>query len=146
MQLVKKFNHPSHYVNWMRKAQKDVLRTMVVRKGLSTSIPYLEQSNTYYFIFERLADNAQNVMKYAVCCFDSDGVIIFSYHSIFPVSLWRFRRQGLARAAVMVEGVIRSAFKRNGIPLESESPFSPYGDGLYVCNISWSLYNLSLKN
>lgn len=140
MQIVKTFNHPIHYVNWMRAAQKEALRAMRVKPAPQQLIPELSRDNSYYFVFETHACEPDNAVFWALCAFDSDGVIIFNRKGQFDVSLWRFRRQGVKRTAAIIEGVIRTTFRRMCVPLIQDDPYMIVEQGLYKCNISWASY------
>ena len=75
-----------------------------------------------------------------ICFFAQDGEIIFCSHNPMPVSLWRWRRQGEARSATMLEGQIKTTFRQKFIPLVSETPYLKVDDGLYQCKINWGRY------
>lgn len=145
MQVVKNYNHPLHMVNSYRAIVKRALREFIPCVSTKPDIPSLSQSSSYYFIFESSPKEATNQLCYGITCFDSDGVIVFSHMGVYPVSLWRFRRQGLKRSASMLEGVIKSVFKRKHVPLVSDEPFRILPDNLYQCNISWPCYNTFLN-
>lgn len=142
MSFVKPFNHPLHMVNYMRKLLVSSLASYEPRLTISKPVPNLCQELRYHFIFETRPHIPSNSMLYALCCFSEDGEIIFSVRSHMPVSLWRYRRQGMAATAAMIEGIIRNQFRRNNVPLLRENPFHKASDGVYLCNISWSNYNL----
>lgn len=145
MQVVKKFNHPCHYVNTLRLAVKRSLSDYTHKLTKERLIPTLNKELAYYFIFETQPRNEVDQMVYALCCFAEDGEIIFSIRSAMPVSLWRYRRQGMAQTASMIQGVIKSQFKRFNVPLHKDCPFSLASDGLYVANICWFTYKQLLS-
>lgn len=140
MQLTKTFRHPIHYVNWLRAAQKAALRELRVKPTPSQVIPELSRDNSYYFVFETHCCEVDNAVFWGICAFDADGVILFTRKGQFDVSLWRFRRQGVKRTTAVVEGVIRTTFRRMCVPLMQDDPFIFLGDGFYQCNISWGAY------
>lgn len=135
------FNHPRHYINAMRLMQKQSLRTYKDSKPLLPNYPKLEINKAYFFTFETCPREDLDQMLYSICCFDNDGVIVFSRMGRMQVSLWRYRRQGLARTASSIESAIRNSFRREYVPLHRDEPFQKVDDGLYRCNISWNVYN-----
>ena len=145
MLVQKTFRHPLHLVNYYRAIMKQALKQYNPAASVKTSIPVLDQSLEYYFLYETAVKEAENLLMYGITCFDADGVIIFSHKGTYPVSLWRIRRQGIARTAKMFEGVIKTAFRNKCVPLMSNEPFRQVDQGLYVCNISWSVYNKYLE-
>ena len=145
MLIERKFRHPLHMVNHYRAIVKQALRDYVPRHQVQQQPPQLDNSLDYYFIFETAPKAEINELVYGLTCFDSDGVVLFDVKGSFPVSLWRWRRQGLARCATMTEGIIKTIFKRKLVPLQSDEPFRAFADGLYLCNISWSMYQSYLK-
>ena len=140
MSIVKTFNHQLHVVNYLRSFVKDSLASYTPKGPQTNPIPSLKQSLQYYFVFETQARNDIDQMLYGLCCFSEDGEIIFSVRSSMPVSLWRYRRQGMAATAAMIEGVIKQHFKRNNIPLHKDTPFILASEGIYIANICWSTY------
>lgn len=137
--------HPLHRVNVARAMFKAMLRNYRPPVPKVYRPPVLDNSLKYYFIFETQPREDLDKMLYALCVFDSYGVIAFSRHGEMPVSLWRYRRQGLARTATMLQGVIVTSCKREGIPLRKPDPFFKVGDGLYELDINWGSYNV-LRN
>lgn len=146
MQVVKTFRHPMHMVNYYRAIIKDALRQFEPKAAEPIIVPVLERDLDYYFIFESVPKEHINKLVYGITCFDSEGTILFNHQGVYPVSLWRFRRQGPARSLTMMEGIVKTLFRRKNIPLHSEEPFAPFSDGMFVCNISWSIYNQLRKN
>jgi hypothetical protein len=140
MSFVKTFNHPLHMVNYMRKLIVSSLATYEPKLIMKKLIPELNKELRYYFIFETRPHLPSGSMLYALCCFAEDGEILFSVRSSMPVSLWRYRRQGVAKTATMIEGVIRQHFKRQNVPLNRETPYFKADDGLYLANICWYTY------
>lgn len=140
MSIVKTFNHQLHVVNYLRSFVKNSLASYTPKRPQTNPIPSLKQSLQYYFVFETQARNDIDQMLYGLCCFSEDGEIIFSVRSSMPVSLWRYRRQGMAATATMIEGVIKQHFKRNNVPLHKDTPFSPASEGLYLANLDWFIY------
>lgn len=140
MLIERKFRHPLHMVNHYRAIVKQALREYIPRSQVQPNPPALDKSLDYYFIFETAPKEEINQLVYGLTCFDSDGVVLFDVKGSFPVSLWRWRRQGLARCATMTEGIIKTAFRHKLIPLQSDEPFRAFADGVYLCNISWSIY------
>lgn len=145
MQVIKSFKHPAHALNYCRAMLKQELKSYRPLVQVQHSLPRLERSNSYYFIFESFPNYQLNIMVWGICCFDADGVVMFQRKGQFPVSLYRYIRQGMARTSAMIEGVIKSAFQREFIPLSKEAPFVKMEDGLYHCNISWIVYQSYLK-
>lgn len=141
MQLVKKFNHPVHQVNYYRALVKSALQAYEPKGAEPIVVPDLDKDLDYYFIFETAPKRKLNMLVYAVTCFDSEGFILFNYTGVYPVSLWRFERQGPARTLQMMEGVVKQVFRRKNIPLGPDEPFAPFDAGVFVCNISWSIYH-----
>ena len=141
MSIVKKFKHPLHLVNYYRAIMKQALREYNPAPITLKIAPILDQSLEYYFLYETAQKEADNLLVYGVTCFDAEGVVLFNHKGTYPVSLWRIRRQGLARTATMFEGVIKSVFRNKCVPLMSNEPFRQVEQGLYLCNISWSVYN-----
>lgn len=142
----KEFKHPVHALNYCRMMMRKRMAEYVPKSITLSSVPELDKDCTYYFIFEQFANYAHNLMLWSLCCFSNDGEIVFSSNGRFPVSLWRFNRQGFARTATMIEGVIKSQFRRKNVPLKDETPFSRHSEGLFVANINWSLYNYILNS
>lgn len=140
MAICKTFNHSLHMVNYLRSCVKSSLVSYTPKLTLATTIPDLKKTLHYYFVFETQARNDIDQMLYGLCCFSEDGEIIFSVRSSMPVSLWRYRRQGMAATAAMIEGVIKQHFKRNNIPLHKDTPFILASEGIYIANICWSTY------
>ena len=145
MLIQKSFRHPLHMVNYFRAFVKSALRAYRIPAVQKPTIPQLDRDLDYYFIFESAPKEAENALIYGITCFDSDGVVMFSHLGQYPVSLWRFRRQGIARSMEMMEGLVKMAFKRKNIPLHGDTPFRPFADGVYLCNIAWTTYNSLLK-
>lgn len=141
MQLVKKFNHPVHQVNYYRAIIKRALQAYEPKSAEPIIVPDLCRDLDYYFVFETAPKRKLNILVYGLTCFDSDGIILFNYQGIYPVSLWRFERQGAVRSVQMMEGVVKQVFRRKNIPLESDEPFAPFQQGIFVCSINWSAYN-----
>lgn len=142
MLIERKINHPLHMVNYYRRMVKQALRAYVLQVTQPVPVPQLDRDLEYYFVFETHPKESENVLLYGITCFDSDGIILFNISGTYPVSLWRFRRQGVARTFKTMEGLIKSTFKRKNVPLLSDAPFNPVADGVYHCNISWHAYNL----
>lgn len=140
MAIVKTFNHQLHVVNYLRSFVKKSLAEYTPKTITMPPVPILNKSLQYYFVFETQARNDIDQMLYAICCFSEDGEIIFSVRSSMPVSLWRYRRQGMAATAAMIEGVVKSQFKRNNVPLHKDTPFSPASEGIYLANLDWFIY------
>ena len=140
MPIVKVFNHSLHVVNYCRAMLKSELRNFQPLQVKEQPVPVLEETNSYYFIFEVLPRFDLNQVLWALCSFDADGVILFQKSGIMPVSCHRYIRQGLSRTAAMIEGVIKGVFRRQYIPLKHENPFVQESEGLYRCNISWCVY------
>lgn len=145
MAIVKTFNHPLHLINYMRAALKSSLAAFQPRTAPERKVPNLQKNLQYYFILETQARNESDQMLYALCCFAEDGEIIFNVRSCMPVGLWRYRRQGMAATAQMLQGVIKSQFKRFNVPLHKDTPFCMASDGLYIANICWFTYNKMLS-
>lgn len=146
MQLVQKPMHPIHIVNYYNSVLKRILREQrPPRNPMEIDIPHLVRDVSYYFTFAMQAREEFDKMLWALCCFAADGEIIFNAKGAFDVSLWHFRRQGLALAAKRFEGTIRTAFRRNGVPLDPNNPFQKVGNDLYWCNINWFTYKKSLE-
>ena len=140
MAFTKTFNHPLHMVNYMRQLIISSLGTWNPKPILKKSVPVLHQNLSYYFILETRPHEVSNSMLYALVFFSEDGEIIFSVRSSMPVSLWRYRRQGISAQAAMIEGIVKSHCRRNNVPLVHESPFTKESAGLYLANISWCNY------
>ena len=140
MQSVEKFKHVMHMVNHYRAIVKSALREYRIPDKSIINVPKLDRDLDYYFIFETAPKQAENALVYGITCFDSDGVILFSHQGIYPVSLWRFRRQGLERTISTFNGIVKTLFRRKNIPLLSDEPFYPMQDGIYCLNISWTIY------
>lgn len=141
MQVTKTFRHPIHMVNYFNcllRQSLQVYRPIQVQKMRP---PVLLRELGYYFTMSTQARNELNQMLYAVCCFSADGEIIFSYHGSFDVSLWSFRRLGLARTADKIERTIRVCFKRHNVPLCASKPFERIEGNLYSLNIDWFMYH-----
>lgn len=145
MQVVRIFKHPAHALNYCRAMLKRELKEYRPIVQHVPPLHRLESNNSYYFIYESFPNYQLNIMVWGICCFDADGVVLFQRKGQFPVSLHRFIRQGLARTATMVEGVIKSAFQRELIPLNKDIPFEKMEDGIFHCNISWIIYQSYLK-
>lgn len=145
MSIVQSFNHPLHMVNYYRAIVKDALRAYEPKCAEPIIVPELIQDLDYYFIFETSPKQHLNKLVYAITCFDSEGTILFNWCGVYPVSLWRFRRQGVSRSITIFEGLVKQVFNRKNVPLVATEPFAPFSDGVYVCNISWSIYQ-SLSN
>lgn len=145
MRIVKTFKHPAHALNYCRALLKKELRDYRPLPIQAPPCHRLEQNNSYYFIYETFPNFQLNIMVWGICCFDADGVILFQKKGHFPVSLHRYIRQGMARTSVMIEGVIKAVFRRESIPLISEAPFNKMDDSLYLCNISWAVYQSYFK-
>lgn len=129
-------------LNSYRKLLAQSVNSYVIPKEQTIQAPELNQSNDYYFLFEQQQRNSEDAVVYGITCFDSDGVIIFNRRGVFPVSLWRYRRQGAARTATMFQGLVRNIFRTEHIPLEIEVPFSKVDDNIWQCHILWNKYNL----
>lgn len=145
MAIVKTFNHPLHLINYMRAIMKSSLSAFQPKTIPMRSVPNLRKNLQYYFIFETHPRTKSDQMLYALCCFAEDGEIIFNVRSCMPVGLWRYRRQGMATTAQMIQAVIKSHFKRFNVPLDKESPFSMASEGLYIANICWFTYKQLLS-
>lgn len=141
MQPVHNFMHPVHLVNYYHSLMKSVLRQMRPLKPKYCQVPDLVQSVSYYFTFATQARREFNQVFWALTCFSYDGEIVFQSKGTFDVSLWHFERQGMARAAQRIEGTIKNCFRRNNVPLVSETPFQKVADNLYWVNISWGAYS-----
>lgn len=137
--------HPIHAVNYMTAILKKTLREYRPSLIQSKQPPQLLRELGYYFTWTTQVREDLNQMLYALCCFSSDGEIIFSHHGAFDVSLWKFRRLGITKTAEKIERTIRVAFKKNLVPLEADNPFDKVGENLYLCNISWFSYNNLIK-
>lgn len=140
MSFVKSFNHPLHMVNYMRRLLVSSLGSYDPVPILKKSVPVLHKDLNYYFLLETRPHEVSNSMLYALLLFAEDGEIIFSVRSSMPCSLWRYRRQGVAATATMIEGVVRSQCRRNNVPLVHECPFIRKSQGIYKANISWINY------
>lgn len=145
MLIQKSFKHPMHLINYYRALIKSALRDYRIPEIEKPIIPHLDRDLDYYFMFESVPKESDNVLVYGITCFDSDGVVMFNQVGKYPVSLWRFRRQGVARTMEMMEGIVKIAFRRKNIPLNGDTPFRPFADGVYICNIAWSTYNVLLN-
>lgn len=145
MQLQKPFIHPIHMVNQFNAMMKKTLREMRPLRVLEFTPPMLSRNVSYYFTMASQPRNELDKMLYAITCFSEDGEIIFSVHSAFDVSLWSFRRLGMARTAEKIERTIRVAFKRKNVPLDPNNPFAKVDENLYWCNIDWFSYNNLMK-
>lgn len=145
MQLQKSFMHPIHLVNQVNYMLKKTLKEIRPKSFLEIKPPMLSKNLSYYFTMASQPRHELNQMLYAICCFSEDGEIIFSYHSAFDVSLWSFRRLGMARTADKIERTIRVAFKRKQVPLDPNNPFQKVDENLYWCNIDWFSYNLLIR-
>lgn len=142
MSFTKTFNHPLHMVNYMRRLLVNSLGSYEPVPVLKKSVPVLHKDLNYYFLLETRPHEVSNSMLYALLFFAEDGEIIFSVRSSMPCSLWRYRRQGVAATATMIEGVVRSHCRRNNVPLVHEHPFFRENSGIYKANISWLNYQL----
>lgn len=140
MRNVEKFKNTVHMVNYFRAIVKSALREYRIPDASRIVVPKLNRDLDYYFIFETAPKQSDNALVYGITCFDSEGVILFSHQGVYPVSLWRFRRQGLQRTISLFNGIVKTLFRRKNIPLLSEEPFYPVEDGLYCLNISWTIY------
>lgn len=140
MQVTKNFMHPVHMVRYFNALMKRSLATYYPKPIERNHVPELARSISYYFTFATQVRDDLNQMLYALCCFSYDGEIIFSAHGAFDVSLWKYRRLGLAKTAEKIERTIRVVFKRNNVPLNPNEPFQKVEDDLYWANIDWSIY------
>ena len=138
--LTKNYQHPIHAYRAAQMLVKRAIAELRPRSFFETPVPQLFKSLDYYFTFETQPRQEWNVIYWGLCCFTCDGEIIFARNGQFDVSLWRFRRQGLARTAAAIESVIKHTFRRAKIPLEQECPFSRDADGIYRANICWWKY------
>ena len=145
MQIATIPKNPLHMANLYRAIVKEALREYRIPSAQKIIVPTLCRDMDYYFIYESVPKIKENKVVYGITCFDSEGVILFDYKGIYPVSLWRFRRQGPARTMQMMEGLVKQAFRRKNIPLSADEPFSPFDDGIYVCSINWTMYTQLLK-
>lgn len=145
MQYVKTYQHPLHYVNSVRCIVRSALRELRPKPVVKPVVPVLSKTSAYYFVFETQPREADDAMLWGLMAFDGDGSILFSCNGKFPVSLWRFRRQGIARTATMMQGIITAQFQRRNIPLHRDEPFVRDGDGVYRCAINWVKYNDLLR-
>lgn len=145
MAIERMFTHPMATINRYRAAIKRALRESRPLERPKPVIPSLSKDMDYYFVFESVPREDLNSVLYGITCFDSDGIILFEVKGTYPVSLWRFRRQGIARSATMFEGIVKSVFRQKNVPLHKEEPFRMWADGIFLCNISWFNYQSLLK-
>lgn len=136
----KSFNHPVHCVRYFQNLLKRALREIKPPQPKKPNIPSLSQELGYYMTYETYENNDHDKIYLGICFFAQDGEIIFCSHNPMPVSLWRWRRQGEARSATMLEGQIKTTFRQKFIPLVSETPYLKVDDGLYQCKINWGRY------
>ena len=136
MFTLKNYRHPLHVVNSYRAVIKKALREQSAPFSRWSSSCSVNHAQDFYFIIEYSPNNEKNELIYGITCFDSDGCIIFNVSSLYPVSLWRFRRQGAERSALIFRGIVMQAFQRCDIMLNRQIPFEEVGDNVYHCNIS----------
>lgn len=144
MQPITTFKHPVHLLHYARKMMREYMASCTPNIHKVLNIPELCKDFTYYFMFETHPRFDLNMMLYSLLCFSHDGEIIFSRSSQFPVSLWRYNRQGFTRTATMINGIITNVFRSENIPLNLENPFMKAENNLYICNIEWTIYEKSL--
>lgn len=140
MLVQKNYRHPLHYINSVRAALKSEIEREFPKELSRYPTPALFRELDYFFCFEIKQDVVLSEIRWGLCVFDSNGVRCFSEKGVMPVSLWRWQRQGLARTAKMVEGVIKHAFNKRWWPIDVAEPFYRAGDGLYQVNINWPKY------
>ena len=136
MAIVEKFRHPLHVVNSFRAVMKRALREQRAPSCRPFRACSLNPSMSYYFIVEYSPDNLSDVLSYGITCFDSDGCIIFNHCGKYPVSLWRFRRQGAQRTALIFRGLVLQCFQKYDVLLNRNEPFLELPDNVFQCNIS----------
>lgn len=136
MNHYKEFRHPLHKLNAYRALMKKALREQRSPSSRCFHHCSLEPAMNYYFIVEYSPDEETNSLKYGLCCFDADGCILFNWSGNYPVSLWRFRRQGANRTSLIFRGLVLQAFQRFDIVLNQNKPFADAGNNVFQININ----------
>lgn len=145
MQVVKTFNHPLHFVNYVRKCIRMELAKEPKKEPPQVVIPRISKEFPFYFCFETQVDDVNNEVRWGLVCFDTDGVHQFSDKGKFWCGPWHWRRQGIAKMASQIQGVIVSSFRKRWYPIHRDCPFTMVGDGVYQVNWNWAIHKQNLK-
>lgn len=141
MSIEKTFRHYKHVLNSYRAVVKRALREQREPRCKPSGSCTLDLSRTYYFIIEYYPNNEENILAFGLTCFDEDACIIFNHCGTYPVSLWRFRRQGSERTALIFRGLVLQCFQKYDVLLNRTTPFLELPDNVFQCNISTIINN-----
>lgn len=139
------FQNQWQFANYVRLCIHRELRKTRVIDEPKVTVPLLNRHVDYYFCFEIHHDEDSNSVSWGLVCFDSSRKHMFSDKGIMPVSLWRFRRQGIRFTAAQIQSSIVTSFRKKWWPICKDEPFVRVSDGLYRVNLNWVLYRDYLK-